>query len=259
MREATLSSEERRELFAWLRGGDATPDPEMESRFLDAVAILVRDRLNELPNPVGDPVEAERRRRMRESKVAARLSVKALVEEALENSADEDEESIGSLPRDSDRIAAEGYSEAGIDSVELARALVFFASLEGHSINMSQIQATLFIVYGTWLSGRNERLTRDHPQMWEYGPVFPRAYNQLKRSPSSGEAEYNSLRESHPEVWRYLGNCFRLYCWTSGCVLNAPLVTASSPWGQTRRENPGKWGAIIEDPLIDDWFTKNIK
>ena len=242
-----------REVLSWLRGGDITPDPEMESRFIDTLASLVHVRIREMEKD-GNAAEIERRRR-------SRTACASIVLPSISSITGLDTVGVSSPTPDMSVVPeAEALIEyvcLDIDSVALARTLIHFGALEGHVMNMSQIQSVLYVVYGTWLASRHERITSEHPHMWEYGPVFPRVYNRLRKDNAPGKDEYDCLKDEHNELWQFLGSCFRRFAWTKGCVLVAPHVAASSPWGMTRKSNPDKWGAVIEDRLIDEWFRRH--
>ena len=45
-----------------------------------------------------------------------------------------------------------------------------------------------------------QRLTAEHPQMWQYGPVFPRAYNRLRKEADDG-SPWADTRKSYPDSW----------------------------------------------------------
>ena len=262
------TSEEYRDVFAWLRGGDATPDPVMEGRFIEMMTTLVRQNLenksdDELQHP--RPAASQRER----CKLPAALSLRSLMKEAgleydparFEDKRETVEVST-QVTKDSSQALAEiesPYSEKGLDSITVARALSYIGGMKDKSINMSQIQSILYIVYGVWLAQKGERLYSEHPQMWQFGPVFPRAYNKLKKELSNGETEYNALKESEPKLLEYLEDCFTRYAWTTASNLNMPHVGQGSPWAVTRQKNPDKWGVAIDDSLIEKWFSQRIK
>lgn len=261
------TSEEYRDVFTWLKGGDATPDPIMEGRFIEMMTTLVRQNLEnkgEIPQePQPAPVQRERRR------IPSTLSLRSLMEEAgLEYDPSVFQHNYQSdaaskpVVEEKTQVPTETespYTEKGLDSITVAKALSYIGVMKDKSINMSQIQSILYIVYGVWLAQKGERLYSEHPQMWQFGPVFPRAYNKLKKEPSNGEAEYNTLKEKEPKLLGYLEDCFSRYAWTSASNLNVAHVGQGSPWAATRRKNPDKWGAAIEDSLIEKWFSQRIK
>ena len=236
--------------MAWLRGGDTTPDEQMEGQFIDIVAQLVAEKLEK---------NERRSRRRREDLPPSPLSIKSIMKE------------IGCSPEimkpvQKPQVQAEAKTEEivqpadamTLDSVLLAKALQHMALIEGLQLTMSQIQTILYIAYGVWLALHDERLIEEHPQMWQYGPVFPRVYAKLKKDSSDGYDEYDSLRCNHPDKFRFLSNCFRRYAWTKACILTSPHISHGSPWSQTRKDNPDKWGVRIEDDIIREWFLPRV-
>ncbi len=259
---------EYREVFAWLRGGDDTPDPRMEKNFFDLITEAVASRL------IANRKEYERRLRAaeraeRRTRVApACLSIRAMMEEigtsatvaeAVNEEVDEQElTSAKSASTPSAESSGEVSPSSELDSVILAKALRHMAVVEEKELTQSQIQCILYIAYGVRLAQKGERLIAEHPQMWQYGPVFPRAYNRLRKDADDGFEEYDTLRNEHPDIFRYLTNCFRRYAWTKACILVAPHVADGSPWADTRKSSPDRWGARIEDDLIREWFLPRV-
>ena len=239
-----------REVMAWLRGGDTTPDEQMEGQFIDIVAQLVAEKLEK---------NERRSRRRREDLPPSPLSIKSIMKE------------IGCSPEILKPVqkpqvqtaakteeVAQPADATPLDSVLLAKALQHMALIEGLQLTMSQIQTILYIAYGVRLAKHGERLTEEHPQMWQYGPVFPRVYAKLKKDSSDGFEEYDTLLCQQPDRFRYLSNCFRRFAWTKACILTSPHISQGSPWEQTRKENPEKWGVRIEDELIREWFLPRV-
>ena len=240
-----------REVMAWLRGGDTTPDEQMEGRFIDIVAQLVAEKLEN---------SGRRPRRNRADLPPSPLSIKAIMREiGAQNEYPEPiEQTVVVSDDESASCEPETVSRGSLDSVYLGKALRHMALIEGLQLTLSQIQTILYIAYGVWLALHDERLIEEHPQMWQYGPVFPRVYAKLKKDSSDGYDEYDSLRCNHPDKFRFLSNCFRRYAWTKACILTSPHISQGSPWSQTRKENPDKWGVRIEDDLIREWFLPRV-
>jgi uncharacterized phage-associated protein len=162
---------------------------------------------------------------------------------------------IGDLP--------EGHADAPVqtpkyDSLTFAKALVHMAQMEGWGLNMSQIQAILYIAYGVWMTGHDDRLFEEHPQAWQYGPVFPRVYSKLKKGMTDSQVQYLKLKEESPERLSFLERCFRRYARTSACDLAAPHKSKGTPWSQTRKENPESQTARIPDSLVREWFAERV-
>jgi len=123
---------------------------------------------------------------------------------------------------------------------------------------MSQVQIIMYISYGVWLANTGNRLTSEHPQMWQFGPVFPRAYNRLRKNPSDGQEEYDAITKDHPEVIDFLRSQYQRFGFTTANIVSAPHLAAGSPWAKTRKKSPDKWGITIEDSDIHDWFRKRV-
>ena len=258
-----------RQVFAWLRGGDTTPDPQMENDFLDLITAAVAERLIANRKEYERMARAAERAERRASRPAGCLSIKAMLEqvrsenpEQVKTVLDEDDdlpeaEPVQALPMQTTTNESREVS-CELDSVQLAKTLRHMAVIEGIALTQSQIQTILYIAYGVRLATKNERLTMEHPQMWQYGPVFPRAYNRLRKDASDGTDEYYSLKADYPNIFKYLENCFRRYAWTKACILSTPHLSEGTPWSQTRKSNPDRWGVRIEDELIREWFLPRV-
>ena len=254
-----------RQVMAWLRGGDATPDPQMENNFFDLITTAVAERLIANRTEYERMARAAERAGRRANRPSCRLSLKSMLEQVREENpmqlepvltADDDLPKAEPVQTTSVDTTDEASSE--LDSVLLAKALRHMAVMEGIDLTQSQIQSILYIAYGVRLAQKNVRLMSEHPQMWQYGPVFPRAYNKLRKDTADGSDEYYSLKTDHPGIFTYLENCFRRYAWTKACILVSPHLSEGSPWSDTRRSNPDRWGVRIEDELIRDWFLPRV-
>ena len=129
-----------------------------------------------------------------------------------------------------------------------------------HDINLngSQIQRILYNAYGVWLATKGERLLSEHPQVWQYGPVFPRAYKHLKKNVGTGEVEYDMLQADHPSEFVFITKCFHRFAWTSASALSCPHTASGSPWKRSLDANPEKLGSRIDDELIREWFLPRV-
>ena len=268
-RDITVTPEYR-QVFAWLRGGDTTPDPQMENSFLDLITTAVAQRLIANRSEYERMARAAERAERRASRPSGCLSIKAMLDEVrsethahIETSLDAaddlpEAEPVNDISTSQPIVTTEEVSSTELDSVILAKALRHMALIEEKELTQSQIQCILYIAYGVRLAQKEERLTAEHPQMWQYGPVFPRAYNRLRKDADDGFEEYDSLRNEHPGIFKYLTNCFRRYAWTKACILVSPHIADGSPWAETRKSNPDGWGARIEDDLIREWFLPRV-
>lgn len=254
-----------RQVMAWLRGGDATPDPQMENNFFDLITAAVAERLIANRAEYERMARAAERAERRANRPSCCLSLKSMLERVREENPMQietlltvDDDLPEAEPVQKTSVETPDDTSSELDSVLLAKALRHMALIEGIDLTQSQIQSILYIAYGVRLAQKNVRLMSEHPQMWQYGPVFPRAYNKLRKDTADGSDEYYSLKTDHPSIFTYLENCFRRYAWTKACILSTPHLSEGTPWSQTRKSNPDRWGVRIEDELIREWFLPRV-
>jgi uncharacterized phage-associated protein len=158
-----------------------------------------------------------------------------------------------------------GFLETGTDSLDLAGAVAWhyartdMAVTKGRSINMTFLQTTLYIIYGTYLAQRGARLTAEHPQMWKYGPVFPRVYGKMSKGITENAQAAEAIREKDPVLDEFIGRIIRINLQKRPSDLAAEHTAPSSPWGKCHRENPDRWYGSLDDRVIASWFKKSIE
>lgn len=255
-----MYAQDNNEVFAWLRGGDSTPDPEMENRFLDIIAerVMVKMGVKLSDEEAARRAEAERRRQRRSRMSESPISIKTIMKQIREEEAQAQPAlpSEESLPWENE--AKPAAVPDSLDSVLVAKALQWMASTHEVSLNISQIQTILYNAYGVYLATKGERLLSEHPQVWQYGPVFPRAYKHLKKNAGNGQVEHDMLRNDSPDRYEFIRRCFMRFAWTSAGSLNAPHIAQDSPWKKTKDSNSDKLGVRIEDELIRQWFLPRV-
>ena len=148
------------------------------------------------------------------------------------------------------------------NSVVFARYIAAKANLQHITINMTKIQKLLYISYGVYLAVKGERLLNEHPQAWPYGPVFPTTRNKLLKqdlySISFEETDFKELRDDK-EINSLINIVFSTFGGMSAMNLSEWSHKSGSPWDETVQKNGFKWGGVIEDGLISDYFKKMIK
>ena len=239
--------QERSEVFAWLRGGDTTPDPVMEERFLDMVAEAVIERTG---------------LRRRGKVNTAPLSIKAILESCGITPEDMGSLNVPVPPKVKEVHMSSQQEEEHdgweVDSVTVAKVLCHMAYLGNWTACMSHIQLIMYIAYGVWLARKNDRLFNEHAQVWQFGPVFPKVYNAFKRGFNDSVEVYEKFREEYPEQFRFLERVFKRFGCMTVKALTAEHTADDSPWMETKRNNPDKLGIRIEDDLIAAWFRQRM-
>ena len=233
----------------------------MDDKLIDLIAERVMEKMGVKVSgeEKARREEAERRRLRRSRMPESPISIKAIMKRIHEEDASLPSVTSASedlLPWESE--VKETVVKVGLDSVLAAKALQWMACTHEVSLNSSQIQTILYNAYGVWLATKGERLFEEHPQVWQYGPVFPRAYKHLKKNVGDGRVEYDILRNEYSDVFEFIRRCFQRFAWTSAGVLCAPHTADGSPWKQTKDKNSDKLGVRIEDELIRQWFLPRV-
>ena len=234
----------------------------MDDRLIDLIAerVMVKMGVKVSEEERARREEAERRRLRRSRMPESPISIKAIMKRIHEEDAslpsvitkNDDED----LPWENE--VKETVVKVGLDSVVVAKALQWMACTHEVSLNGSQIQTILYNAYGVWLATKGERLLEEHPQVWQYGPVFPRAYKHLKKNVGDGKIEFDMLKNESPDRFEFIRRCFQRFAWTPAGVLCAPHTAEGSPWKQTKEQSPDKLGVRIEDELIRQWFLPRV-
>jgi len=150
---------------------------------------------------------------------------------------------------------AQTVPQRGLDSVELINSISHMASLAGSAMTSSRAQIILYCIYGSYLAHNGVRLDIEHPQVWKYGPVFPRAYKKgCLTDRGACQDSYSRLSEENPDVATLVSSKTSSMLFTPMVDLDACHKSALSPYGKTLKENPQKWGTQIDDNLIADFF-----
>ena len=146
--------------------------------------------------------------------------------------------------------------ESRLDSVLLINAIAYVGAIAGCPVTQSKAQIILYCLYGSRLAS-GERLPMEHPQVWKYGPVFPRAYKRGSLEDCHAcESAYNELLEKDPGLLQELSAKTQAMMATPMADLNAVHKGERSPYGKTRARFPEKWGMQIPDEEIAEFFRK---
>lgn len=149
--------------------------------------------------------------------------------------------------------------ESRLDSALLINAIAHVGALAGYPLTQSKAQIILYCLYGSHLGAGLERIPIEHPQVWKYGPVFPRAYKRGRiEDRSACEDSYRELLESEPVLVTDLSTKTQAMMATPMSDLSAVHKSVQSPYGRTRARFPDKWGTQIPDEEIAAFFRAKM-
>lgn len=154
---------------------------------------------------------------------------------------------------------ANNFFELNYDSVYIAKAIRHSAKIQGMQVNMTQINKLLYILYGTVLVAKSQRITYEHPCAWPYGPVFPRVHKHIKLSDEICDTEYNKLKEENPYIVSTMDDIVKVFGKIPAGQLSAWSHEDGSPWELAVRRSKGKWNTQLDDEDIYAYFFSYVK
>ena len=148
------------------------------------------------------------------------------------------------------------------NSVAVAFYIVAWANEHHVTINLTKTQKLLYVAYGANLVIGKDRLCSEHPEAWPYGPVFPSTRDALLGK-NLADIKMDSKEVGRIKDDKYL-NQLITFVFAGFGNYNAGQLTKwshspSSPWDKTTHLDGFKWGKIIPDVFIAEYFRRHIK
>ena len=121
-----------------------------------------------------------------------------------------------------------------------------------------QVQKLVYFAHGYHLALTGEPLVVDDIKAWNFGPVIPSLYNDLRRYGNGVvEAPIEGFALPVEEfVQALVAKIFELYGKISGPRLSAATHTPDSPWDKVYKE--AKF-SVIPNELIRDYFKATLR
>lgn len=256
--ETILNNRNMEIMVNWLTG-EGIPCPDFAERFMTTLHLLYM-------NKSSGAVRLERRIR-RAAPCTSSLSLRTIAGEevagllmAAASAAKEGGRKDGGAVCSPEVEGTLSIEDAGYDSLVVARAATtLYTSIQKgldrpRPLSMSFLQAVLYITYGIFLSNNNERIIKETPQMWRYGPVFAKVYRGLA---SGGEAggHPGELERLSPSLLTILDRSIRRCIDLGMRHVTSLLTEEGSPWRRCLEAHPEGWGQRIDDGAISSWFS----
>lgn len=164
---------------------------------------------------------------------------------------------LDSLNAKKEKDIAEGvFAEAGLDSAEIAQALLYrLQQLKTYKLTKGKVIAILYEMYASWLASKKERLTIEHPVATEYGPQFWRAYNRLDVKIQMTSEAHDQIKKQNPGVAVFIDNAARKYYDYREEDMKKIFMKSTAYTNATPEHNGGKWNKEMSD--IDIYNSKN--
>lgn len=146
------------------------------------------------------------------------------------------------------------------DSRAVANEILRIAAGQGISVTIMQLLKLVFFAHGWSLATLDSPLTKDSPEAWKYGPVYPLIYKSYSGTGSAPITESIKDKTTGIEIQeqftereldlmrKIVGGYGKLHAYQLSNLTHAQ----GSPWEVTLREN-GPY-AIISNDVIRSYF-----
>ena len=138
-----------------------------------------------------------------------------------------------------------------VEFLELARKQTHYKE-----ITTMQLLKLVYIAHGWMLGLYDKPLISDEVEAWQYGPVIPNLYKEIK-SYGGGPVESINLGEKtdlNEQEKETLQQVFDEYSGLSGFSLSAITHTKRTPWYEVWHEN--KYNLKIPNHLIKNYYKE---
>lgn len=159
-------------------------------------------------------------------------------------------------------------------SLDVANEFIRLAKESGRELTQMQLQKLVYIAHGWRLALMDQGLTIDKPQAWDFGPVYPELYEQLKRYGRGPVTAYVRRLEESISYWfsgkkdnlpvsslndedrQLIATVFEIYGSYPAYQLSALTHEDDTPWSQVYERNRNRH---IPDDIIEAHFKKLAK
>ncbi len=142
------------------------------------------------------------------------------------------------------------------DSVEVAKYLRALAFESDYVLNTTQVQKLLYILYGYYLSTYNHKIINEDPQAWPFGPVFPRTREAINYQKINKLENISNDLQNDSLLTEILRKIVENYGDFPATKLSAWSHSQGGAWDKSVKKWGFKWGHIISDKLIKDYFSE---
>ena len=149
-----------------------------------------------------------------------------------------------------------------VDSVEFAKLIInrTYIINEGKNdktaLGETKLHKLLYICDG-FLLAAGINFIDENPKAWNYGPVYPRVNNWLKKEPDAFTKSYNSLFDDSPEIKEItalIDAVIGMYGSWSTNELSNWSHSPGSPWEMALEKGNGRMNSVIDKNDMKKYF-----
>lgn len=147
-------------------------------------------------------------------------------------------------------------------ALDVANTFLDLAQRDGRTLTNMELQKHVYIAFGYYAGFMNERLFSDDIQAWNYGPVIPNLYHELKHYGVGPVTEHlpgtvpiptqSAERNIIESVW----DSYRNF---SAIQLSMLTHKDGTPWSRMMEKAKGKKNVTIPFSLIREHYEKLIR
>ena len=124
--------------------------------------------------------------------------------------------------------------------------------------NITKAQKLMYCCYGMILAVFGEKLTEEAPQAWQYGPVFPRTYNAIRKGRIRPGDDQGFSRACPPKWLPVLREAVQSFGQFTASQLSTWSHRNGSPW-YVASSGGTELGVQIPAKYISDYFSRFVK
>lgn len=139
----------------------------------------------------------------------------------------------------------------------VANEFLRLARSNNDSLTPMQVLKLVYIAHGWMLGLYGRPLIDDQIQAWQYGPVIPALYNELrgyKGQPVTKPISVWFPETLEPESQNMVEQVYKIYGHRTGPDLSMLTHAPGTPWHLTYK--PGVFGSVISTDLIEDHYRR---
>ena len=158
-------------------------------------------------------------------------------------------------------------------SIAVANYFIRRALDENKPVTAMQVLKLVYIAHGWYLALMEGRpLIKDDVEAWQYGPVIPVLYHEIKAFKGNPCDSLLSLYDGKRDVYEHptvknkialllLDAVWKKYGYRSGLNLSSLTHKAGTPWDQVWNKEGGstRRGAVIPNALIKKHYTEEYQ
>jgi len=144
-------------------------------------------------------------------------------------------------------------------AITIANKFIDLAKDEGGCLTNMQLQKMVYIAHGFNLALRDTKLYYEDTRAWNFGPVVPELYEQLRQygsnevTKSIGSDNAEELDEDSLEIVKAVYENYKQY---SGMQLSNLTHQENTPWSKSWKNN--KYGVIPADDIYESYKDNHV-